>query len=124
MVVGDDGHPEFAVAHWGFVACELEADQEGHLRFRDQFAAYAFTGQVYQYEPDPLEEAELRRAWGYLKHLEPPEMSERDAAIVAAMTERLAAAAPGRESYAAAVRSASIDLGPGSQTVAEPTHEV
>ncbi len=110
VVVGDDRHPEFAVAHWGFVACELEADKEGHLRFKDQFAQYAFTGQVYHYEPDPEAEEQFRREWGDLQISEPPPIGEKDAAIVAAMVERLQNSPPGREHYAAAVREATIEL--------------
>lgn len=111
VVVGDDGRPEFAIAHWGLVACDLEADKEGHLRFKDAFAQYAFSGRVFDYQPDPEAEAQFKREFGDLKLPDPPAMSERDAAIVAAMVERLQNSPPGRENYAAAVREARVELG-------------
>ena len=110
LVVGDEGHPEFAVAHWGLVACDLEADKEGHLRFKDAFAQYAFSGQVFQYVPNPEAEAQFKREFGDFKFPDPPAMSEKDAAIVEAMVARLELSAPGRENYAAAVREATIEL--------------
>jgi hypothetical protein len=48
VVVGDEGHPALAIAHWGLVACDLEADKEGHLRFKDAFAQYAFSGEGFR----------------------------------------------------------------------------
>jgi hypothetical protein len=110
VVVGDEGHPALAIAHWGLVACDLEADKEGHLRFKDAFAQYAFSGKVFDYQPDPEAEAQFKREFGDLKLPDPPAMSVQDAAIVAAMVARLERSAPGRENYAAAVRGARIEL--------------
>lgn len=109
VVLDDRKHPAFGVANWGF-AFDLLSDEQGHVRFRDEFAKYAFTGEVYRHEPDPEAEERFRSMFGDWKPPAPPVMSEADARIVQEMIERLSLASPGRASYAQTVRSAEIDL--------------
>lgn len=110
VVLDEAGHPAFGIANWGF-AMDLEADAQGHLKFRGEFAEYAFSGQAYQYTPDPEARERFRKEFGDWTPPPPPVMSEKDAQIVEDMVARLNRAAPGRESYSEAVRTAAIDLG-------------
>lgn len=111
VVVGGEGYPEFAIANWGFVACELEIDQSGFLGFREQFSQYAFSGKVYQYEPDvKAMEAVQQELGGMINISYPPQMNEKDSKIVETIIQRLQATSPGQDNYSQAVRSAYIDL--------------